>query len=78
MMRGEKFDADEWAELVKRSGARYAGPVSEHADNFSMWDSKVNPVNSVNYGPGRDVVGECTEAFRKKSSGFRQPRIRPL
>ena len=66
MMRGEKFDADEWAELVKRSGARYAGPVSEHADNFSMWDSKVNPVNSVNYGPGRDVVGECTEAFRKK------------
>lgn len=66
MMKGEKFDAAEWARLVKRSGARYAGPVSEHADNFSLWNSKVNPVNSVNYGPKRDVVGECMEAFRKE------------
>ena len=66
MLKGEKFDADEWASLVKRSGAKYAGAVSEHADNFSMWDSKVNPINSVNYGPHLDIVGECTEAFRKQ------------
>lgn len=66
MMKGEKFDAEEWADLVEISGARYAGPVSEHGDNFSMWDSKVNPVNSVAYGPHRDVVGECTKAFRKR------------
>lgn len=66
MMKGEKFDAEAWADLIKRSGARYAGPVTEHCDNFSLWDSKVNPVNSVNYGPGRDVVKECTEAFRKR------------
>lgn len=66
MMKGEKFDPNQWAALVKRSGAKYAGPVSEHADNFALWDSKVNPVNSVNYGPHRDVVGECFEAFRKE------------
>lgn len=66
MMKGEKFNAGEWAALVKRSGAKYAGAVSEHADNFSMWDSKVNPINSVNYGPHRDVVGECFDAFRKE------------
>ena len=66
MMKGEKFDPEEWAELVIKSGAGYAGPVSEHADNFAMWDSRVNPVNSVNYGPGRDVVGECFRAFRRK------------
>lgn len=66
MMTGDQFDAKEWADLVVRSGAKYAGPVTEHADNFSMWDSKVNPVNSVNYGPKRDVVGECTKEFRKQ------------
>ncbi len=66
MMTGEKFDPKEWARLAKRAGARYAGPVSEHGDNFSMWDSRINPVNSVNYGPHRDVVGECLEAFRQE------------
>lgn len=66
MMKGEKFDPEEWADIVARSGAKYAGPVTEHSDNFSMWDSKVNEVNCVNYGPKRDVYGECAEAFRKR------------
>ncbi len=66
LMTGRKFDPDFWADLVVRSGAKYAGPVSEHADNFSLWDSRVNPVNSVNYGPHRDVVGECFRALRKR------------
>ena len=66
MMKGEKFNPEQWANLVKRSGAKYAGPVSEHADNFSMWNSKINSVNSMNYGPCRDIVGECFEAFRKE------------
>lgn len=66
MFTGENFDAKEWAELVVRSGAKYAGPVSEHADNFSMWNSKVNPINCVNYGPKRDITGECNKAFREK------------
>lgn len=66
MMTGAKFDPDEWADLIARSGARYAGPVSEHCDNFSLWNSTVNPVNSVNYGPHRDVVGECFAALRRR------------
>jgi alpha-L-fucosidase len=67
---GEKFDADAWAELVIRSGAKYAGPVTEHADNFSMWDSKVNSTNSVNYGPRKDVVGEFEKAIRARGLNF--------
>ena len=70
MFKGEKFDADVWADLVVKSGAKYAGPVTEHADNFSLWDSKENSVNAVNYGPHRDVVGECEKAFRKRGIKF--------
>jgi len=66
MLKGEKFDAEEWADLVVRSGAKYAGPVTEHSDNFPMWDSEVNEINSVNYGPKRDVFGECAKAFKEK------------
>jgi len=67
---GEKFDAEAWADLIASSGAKYAGPVTEHADNFSMWNSKVNPVNSVNYGPKRDVVGELEKAIRSRGLRF--------
>ena len=31
-----------------------------------MWDSSVNPINSVNCGPHRDVFGECAKAFRER------------
>ena len=68
--KGEKFDADAWADLAIRSGARYAGPVAEHADHFSMWNSQVNPINSVNYGPKRDVVGELERAIRNRGLKF--------
>lgn len=64
--RGEHFDPEDWADLIVRSGAKYAGPVSEHSDNFSMWNSTVNPVNSVNYGPHRDVVGEVSRAVKRR------------
>ena len=44
------FDAKEWARLFKLSGARFAGPVAMHHDNFAMWDSKATRWNSMNYG----------------------------
>jgi alpha-L-fucosidase len=66
----EKFDADEWAEIFKASGARFAGPVAEHHDGFSMWDSKVNEWNAAKMGPKRNVVGELEKAFRAQNMRF--------
>ena len=66
MFKAENFDAEEWVDLFQKAGARFAGPVAEHHDGFSMWDSKVNPWNAKNMGPKRDITGELAKAIRKR------------
>ena len=66
----EHFDVKDWAKLFKDSGAKFAGPVAEHCDNFSNWDSKVNKYNTVNYGPKRDLVGELEGAIKGEGLKF--------
>lgn len=67
---GGKWDPDAWATLIANSGARFAGPVAEHHDGFAMWDSKVNPWNSVAYGPKLNLAALHAAAIRKKGLKF--------
>lgn len=66
MFKAEKFNADEWVDLFVKAGAKFAGPVAEHHDGFSMWNSKVNPWNAKAMGPHRDIVGELKQALDKR------------
>jgi alpha-L-fucosidase len=70
MFKAEKFDADEWAELFEQAGARFAGPVAEHHDGFSMWDSDATPWNAADMGPKRDTTGELAAAIRRRGMRF--------
>lgn len=70
LFKAEKFDADEWAQLFKKAGAQFAGPVAEHHDGFSMWASKQTPWNAKDMGPNRDIVGELEKAIRKRGMRF--------
>ena len=57
--------ADEWVCLAKAAGMKYAVLTTRHHEGFCLWDSKVNPFNSMNYGPKRDIVREFVDACRK-------------
>lgn len=70
MFTAKQFNADEWAMLFKKSGAKFAGLVGEHHDGFSMWDSKLTPFNAKKMGPKRDVVGELATAIRNHGMKF--------
>ena len=68
--KAERFDADQWADLFAKAGAKYAGPVCEHHDGFSMWASDLTPWNAGAVGPKRDVTGELEKAIRKRGMKF--------
>jgi alpha-L-fucosidase len=70
MFKAEKFDADEWCDLFQKAGARYVVPVAEHHDGFAMYDSKVNPWNSVKMGPHKDIVALMKAAILKRGMTF--------
>ena len=67
---GGNFDPDDWAQLFLDAGAKFAGPVAEHHDGYSMWNSSVNEWNSVATGPRLDLVGLHANAIRAKGLKF--------
>ena len=67
---GEKFNPEEWADVFVRAGAKFAGPVAIHHDNFALWNSSLTRWNSLDMGPRRDVVGELEKAYRAKGLRF--------
>jgi alpha-L-fucosidase len=67
---GGNWDPDAWATLFKNAGARFAGPVAEHHDGYSMWNSTSNPWNAVRTGPKLDLVAQHGRAIRGQGLKF--------
>ena len=65
----KRFDADYITDLACEAEMRYINLTSIHHDGFALWDSKVEPWNSVN-AAGRDLVAELAEACAEKGLGF--------
>ncbi|MBN1342380.1 MAG: alpha-L-fucosidase [Phycisphaerae bacterium] len=67
MFHCELFNPDEWADVFKRSGARYVVLTSKHHDGFCLWPAPDSPGwNSVEAGPKRDLCGDLAKAVRSK------------
>lgn len=61
------FDASEWVDAIKDSGARYITFTSRHHDGFSMFDTAQSDYNIVDATPfKRDVLKELADACNKK------------
>ena len=71
MFRAELFDPAQWADVFKRSGAKYVVLTSKHHDGFCLFPNEQanktwgRPWNSVDIGPKRDLLGELGDAVRQ-------------
>lgn len=61
-----KYDAREWARIVRKSGAKYITITARHHDGFALWPSKVDAYNISATPFKRDVIGELAEACREE------------
>ena len=66
LFKFEKYNADAWAELFRKAGARYVIPMAEDRDGFAMWESKLTKWCAGKMGPKRDLIGELARAARRQ------------
>ncbi len=65
--KAELFDPDQWADIFKRSGARYVVLTSKHHEGFCLWPNADSwNWNSVDVGPHRDLCGDLATAVRAR------------
>lgn len=63
----DRFDAGYWADLIKRSGARYAVLTTKHHDGVALFDTKYSDLSVVKRTPAkRDIVKEYAQEIRKR------------
>jgi alpha-L-fucosidase len=61
------YKPEEWASLIKESGAKYAVMTSKHHDGVALWDTKQGDLSVVRKTPaGRDLVSPFISALRKQ------------
>lgn len=62
-----RLDASYWADLIEKSGARYAVLTTKHHDGVALFDTEYSDLSVVKKTPARrDIVKEYAEAIKKR------------
>lgn len=68
LFTAEFFDPNQWADILKASGAKYVVLTSKHHEGFTLWGSKYSwNWNAVDVGPKRDLVAELETSVRNRT-----------
>lgn len=60
-----KFNAEEWARIIKESGAKYAVLTAKHHDGVCLFDTKYTDLTTIKKTPsGRDLIKEYCKAMQ--------------
>ncbi len=71
LFKAELFDADAWADLFAKSGAKYILFTSKHHDGYCMYNSRyAQGWSSATTAPGRDFCQELSSAVRERGLKF--------
>ena len=70
LWKAENFDPDALMDRYVKAGARYFVAQAMHHDHFYNYDSAINPMNSVQVGPHKDICALWKAAAEKHGLRF--------
>ncbi len=62
-----KFNPEEWLDLMEEAGMQYITITTKHHDGFCMWDTKQTAFNTMNTPYKKDIIGQLSEACHKRN-----------
>ena len=75
----EHFDANEWVDLFSDCGFKMFAFTSKHHDGFSMFNSKANVKQRVNWGaPNGPVAEDCDFSYSMMDTPFKRDIVKEL
>ncbi len=66
----DRFDAEQWAQLVAQTGAGYSVFVAKHHDGWAWWDAPGSDRTMLHGGPRRNVLAEYAAACERNDIVF--------
>lgn len=73
------FDAEQWTDFFKDSGAKMFSFTTKHHDGFSMYDTKARVKKRVNWlAPGGAVMEDCDIAYSIMETPFKRDVVKEL
>lgn len=66
----QRFDAEEWADLMLEAGQRFLLITSKHHDGFCLWDTDLSDFKVTHTPFRRDILGELAPALRDRGIGL--------
>jgi alpha-L-fucosidase len=64
----KNYHPEEWANLIRQSGARYAVITTKHHDGVALWNTKLSDLNLVKLTPAKqDLITPFVKALRNNN-----------
>jgi alpha-L-fucosidase len=63
----EKFNPNQWLDLMQEAGMKYITFTTKHHDGFCMWDTKQTKFNVMNTPYKKDILGMLADACHKRN-----------
>lgn len=70
LFQAREYQPEKLAEIAKEAGMKYVVPFAKHHGGYCLWPSSYTRRNTVEMGPGKDLIAPLAESCKKNGLKF--------